>query len=254
MNGAIAAGHPLTAEAGAGVLAAGGNAVDARIAASFASWVAESPLTGRAAAASCSSTRARRVEPAARLLRRRPGLGLEPPARWRRSTSTSPATRRRCSRSAPPRAPFPARSPGSRRRTAATPRSRGASSSRPRSSSPAEASMTRAQAYLHAILDLILRHTPERPPVRAATAARCAGRPVRAARPRRHARADRRARGGGAARRRAWPRARRTRCGQAAARHRARPRRYRVDPAAARAAPFRGTSSARTRRRPPAGS
>src|SRR4051812_36848177 len=46
MRGAIAAGHRLTAEAGAAVLADGGNAVDACIAAAFASWVAESPLTG----------------------------------------------------------------------------------------------------------------------------------------------------------------------------------------------------------------
>src|SRR3954470_11026733 len=45
MKGAVAAGHPLTARAGAEVLAAGGNAVDACIAAAFASWVAESPLT-----------------------------------------------------------------------------------------------------------------------------------------------------------------------------------------------------------------
>ncbi len=46
MRGAIAAGHPLTAEAGAGVLAAGGNAVDACIAAAFVSFVTEGPLTG----------------------------------------------------------------------------------------------------------------------------------------------------------------------------------------------------------------
>jgi gamma-glutamyltranspeptidase / glutathione hydrolase len=46
MRGAIAAGHPLTAEAGARVLAEGGSAVDACIAASFASWVSESMLTG----------------------------------------------------------------------------------------------------------------------------------------------------------------------------------------------------------------
>ncbi len=46
MRGAVAAGHPLTAEAGARVLAEGGNAVDACIAAAFVSWVAESPLTG----------------------------------------------------------------------------------------------------------------------------------------------------------------------------------------------------------------
>src|ERR1051325_7600655 len=46
MRGAVAAGHPLTAEAGAAVLAEGGNAVDACIAAAFVSWVAESTLTG----------------------------------------------------------------------------------------------------------------------------------------------------------------------------------------------------------------
>src|SRR5207244_6661499 len=46
MQGAIAAGHPVTAEVGAQVLAAGGNAVDAAVAACFASWIAESPLTG----------------------------------------------------------------------------------------------------------------------------------------------------------------------------------------------------------------
>jgi gamma-glutamyltranspeptidase/glutathione hydrolase len=46
MRGAIAAGHPLTAEVGAAVLAEGGNAVDACVAAGFASWVVESPLTG----------------------------------------------------------------------------------------------------------------------------------------------------------------------------------------------------------------
>ncbi len=46
MRGAVAAGHPLTADAGARVLEAGGNAVDAAVAAALASWVAESPLTG----------------------------------------------------------------------------------------------------------------------------------------------------------------------------------------------------------------
>src|ERR1043166_753594 len=46
MRGAIAAGHPVTAEVGARVLAGGGNAVDAAVAAGFASWVTESLLTG----------------------------------------------------------------------------------------------------------------------------------------------------------------------------------------------------------------
>jgi gamma-glutamyltranspeptidase/glutathione hydrolase len=46
MRGAIAAGHPLTAEAGAQMLADGGSAVDACLTAAFVSWVVESPLTG----------------------------------------------------------------------------------------------------------------------------------------------------------------------------------------------------------------
>src|SRR3954453_3902516 len=45
-RGAVAAGHPLTAEAGARVLREGGNAVDAAVAAVLASFVTESPLTG----------------------------------------------------------------------------------------------------------------------------------------------------------------------------------------------------------------
>src|SRR5436309_8165644 len=46
MKGAVAAGHPLTAEAGARVLREGGNAVDAAVAAALVSWVSESTLTG----------------------------------------------------------------------------------------------------------------------------------------------------------------------------------------------------------------
>jgi gamma-glutamyltranspeptidase/glutathione hydrolase len=46
MKGAVAGGHVLTARAGAQVLEAGGNAVDAAVGAALVSWVAESPLTG----------------------------------------------------------------------------------------------------------------------------------------------------------------------------------------------------------------
>src|SRR5437588_2145914 len=45
-NAVVAAGHPLTAEAGASVLRDGGNAVDAAIAAMLASFVTEPLLTG----------------------------------------------------------------------------------------------------------------------------------------------------------------------------------------------------------------
>src|SRR3954471_6530672 len=46
MRGAVAGGHPLTAEAGARVLEAGGEAGGAGGGAAPGSWVAESPLTG----------------------------------------------------------------------------------------------------------------------------------------------------------------------------------------------------------------
>jgi gamma-glutamyltranspeptidase/glutathione hydrolase len=46
MTGVVAAGHPLTAEAGARVLREGGNAVDAAVCAVLASFAVESPLTG----------------------------------------------------------------------------------------------------------------------------------------------------------------------------------------------------------------
>ncbi len=45
-RGCIAAGHPVTVEAGVEVLREGGNAVDAAVAAVLASFTAESPLTG----------------------------------------------------------------------------------------------------------------------------------------------------------------------------------------------------------------
>jgi gamma-glutamyltranspeptidase/glutathione hydrolase len=46
MKGVVAAGHPLTAEAGAAVLREGGNAVDAAVAAVLTSFVTEPVLTG----------------------------------------------------------------------------------------------------------------------------------------------------------------------------------------------------------------
>src|SRR5436190_7358600 len=46
MKGVVAAGHHLTAEAGADVLREGGNAFDAAVCAVLASFAAESPLTG----------------------------------------------------------------------------------------------------------------------------------------------------------------------------------------------------------------
>jgi gamma-glutamyltranspeptidase / glutathione hydrolase len=45
MKGVVAAGHPVTAEAGAQVLREGGNAIDAAVCASLTAFTAESPLT-----------------------------------------------------------------------------------------------------------------------------------------------------------------------------------------------------------------
>ena len=46
VNGVVAAGHPLTAEAGAWALREGGNAVDAAVCAALTSFAVETPLTG----------------------------------------------------------------------------------------------------------------------------------------------------------------------------------------------------------------
>ena len=46
MRSGIAAGHPATADAGAEILAEGGNAADAAVAATLASCVAETVMTG----------------------------------------------------------------------------------------------------------------------------------------------------------------------------------------------------------------
>jgi gamma-glutamyltranspeptidase / glutathione hydrolase len=81
MRGAVAGGHPLTAQAGARVLEEGGNAVDACVAAAFASAVAESPLTGPGAGGFMLVHRAR--DRSTRLVDffvAAPGLGLPPHA------------------------------------------------------------------------------------------------------------------------------------------------------------------------------
>ena len=91
-GGAVAAGHPETAEAGAWALREGGNAVDAAIAAVLASVVAESPLTGLGAGGyMLVHEPGGRERDAARLLRRR-ARARRPGARapsWSRSRSTS---------------------------------------------------------------------------------------------------------------------------------------------------------------------
>jgi gamma-glutamyltranspeptidase/glutathione hydrolase len=81
MRGAVAAGHPLTAQAGAEILAEGGNAVDACIAAGFVSWVTESPLTGPGAGGFMLVHRARdRSDRMLDFFVSIPGRGLKAPA------------------------------------------------------------------------------------------------------------------------------------------------------------------------------
>jgi gamma-glutamyltranspeptidase/glutathione hydrolase len=81
VKGAIAAGHPVTAEAGARVLEEGGNAVDACVAAAFAAWVAESPLTGPGAGGFALVAPADGSPPrVADFFVATPGLGLGVPA------------------------------------------------------------------------------------------------------------------------------------------------------------------------------
>jgi gamma-glutamyltranspeptidase / glutathione hydrolase len=80
LKGAVAAGHPLTARAGARMLEEGGNAVDACVAAAFAAAVTESFLTSPAAGGFMLVHRAR--DHTARLADffvAAPGLGLKRP-------------------------------------------------------------------------------------------------------------------------------------------------------------------------------
>ena len=167
MRGAVAGGHPLTAQAGARALAEGGNAVDACVAAAFASAVSESSLTGPGAGGFMLVHRARdRSTRLADFFVAAPGLGL----RHRRggemqlvdvgfgeATTTQPFRIGPASCAVPgavagPRGGAPQRTAGCR----------GGSCSRPRSSSRATASSsTRPQAHMHALLDPILRSTAE---------------------------------------------------------------------------------------------
>jgi len=165
VRGAIAAGHPLTAEAGARILAEGGNAVDACVAASLASWVAESPLNGPGAGGFMLVHRARdRTERLFDFFVAAPGLGSarRPGGEMhaididfdRESTQVFRIGAVSCA------------VPGSVAGLEAAHRSYG-SVPWPRLFEPAlelarnGVELTRAQAYLHAILDSILRHTDE---------------------------------------------------------------------------------------------
>ena len=165
MTGAVAAGHQLTAEAGARVLAEGGNAVDACVAAAFASWVAESPLTGPGGGGFMLVHRARdRSTRVIDFFVAAPGLGLEPG-----ETTAMEAVDVDFSGDSSQVFKIGAAScavPGAAAGLEAAHRAHGSLPWRELIAPAIELArdgleLTRPQAYLHAILDLILRHTQE---------------------------------------------------------------------------------------------
>ncbi len=79
--GVIAAGHPLTAEAGAGVLRGGGNAVDAAIGAMLASFACEPLLTGLGAGGYMLVVAPERPPVLLDFFVEAPGRGADPSAR-----------------------------------------------------------------------------------------------------------------------------------------------------------------------------
>ncbi len=165
MRGAVAAGHPLTAEAGAQVLEEGGNAVDACIAAAFVSWVAESPLTGPGAGGFMLvhrvSDRSTRVLDHFVAV---PGLGLRHPGAHAMDAVDVDFTPESSQvfRIGPASCAVPGAAAGlgeAHRRFASLPWHTLLEPAI--AHARAGVVLTKPQAYLHAILDLILRHTGE---------------------------------------------------------------------------------------------
>jgi gamma-glutamyltranspeptidase/glutathione hydrolase len=165
MRGAVAAGHPLTAQAGAQLLEAGGNAVDAAVAAALVSWVAESPLTGPGAGGFMLVHRAR--DRSTRVLDffvAVPGLGLsapEPREMDRVDVDFSGGSTQLFHIGAASCAV-----PGAALGLEAAHRSFGTLPWRDLFGPAIELArngveLNDGQAYLHNILDVILRHTPE---------------------------------------------------------------------------------------------
>src|SRR5215510_8746569 len=165
MRGAIAAGHRLTAEAGAEILAEGGNAVDACLAAAFVSWVAESPLTGPAAGGFLLVHRARdRTDRLLDFFVARPGHGSDRPreAHMESIDIDFDGSTHQVFLIGEGSCAVPGALAGLEAAYA-----RYASLPWRRLIEPAIAlakegvELTPQQAYLHAIIDLILRHSPE---------------------------------------------------------------------------------------------
>jgi gamma-glutamyltranspeptidase / glutathione hydrolase len=167
MKGAVAAGHRLTAEAGARVLEDGGNAVDACVAASFAAWVAESPLTGPGAGGFAlilpGDGRAPRV---ADFFVSTPGLGRPvPPDAEMHAVDVGfggDSETTQVFRIGEPSCAVPGTAAGLESVHAAYGRLPWKELLQPAIRlARAGITLTREQAHLHAILDLILRHSDE---------------------------------------------------------------------------------------------
>src|SRR4051812_45113289 len=164
MRGAVAAGHPLTAEVGAAVLREGGNAVDACIAAGFASWVVESPLTGPGGGGFMLVHRAR--DRTTRLLDffvAVPGLGRTRAAGEMESVDVDfDSETAQVFHIGSASCAVPGNAAGleaAHRAFGSLPWARLVEPAVGLAHDGFE--LTRQQAYLHAILDVILRHTPE---------------------------------------------------------------------------------------------
>ena len=80
-RGAVAAGDPQTARAGANLLRQGGNAVDAAVAAAFAAFVCEMPLCSPLGGAVMLIERPGETVHALDMFARMPGLGALGPGR-----------------------------------------------------------------------------------------------------------------------------------------------------------------------------
>ena len=259
MRGAIAAGHRLTAEAGAEILAEGGNAVDACLAAAFASWVAESPLTGPAAGGFLLVHRARdRTDRLLDFFVALPGRGSDkPPEPHMESIDIDfDGSSSQVFLVGPGSCAVPGSVAGleaAHKRYASLPWRRLIEPAIALARDGVE--LTPPQAYLHAILDLILRHTAGGAGDLRRARAHHGGRADRHARSRRHARAARRGWCPRALRRRARP-ARSSAISPSTGGWSLR----RISPATASsggarsACPTRAARSCPTRLRPPAGS
>jgi gamma-glutamyltranspeptidase / glutathione hydrolase len=166
VKGAVAAGHPLTARAGARALEEGGNAVDACVAAGFAGWVAESPLTGPGAGGFALVAPAGGVPRVADFFVATPGLGRPEPAGAEMHAidvgfgGDSETTQ--VFRIGEPSCAVPGTTAGLEAVHREYGRLPWAEVVAPAVELARDGVLlTREQAHLHAILDLILRHTEE---------------------------------------------------------------------------------------------